>query len=536
MGGPDTEITEATTTVALEIAWFEPMPIAQTVNRLGLRSEASARFERGVDPYGIDTAQRPVRRAARRDVPRPRRPRRRGRRARRLAAAGRALVRGAHQPGQPDPRHVARGRDLPPLLDPIGYTVSGDGDVLDGRAAVVAPRLHRGDRRRRGGRPPLRLRPRRQGAARRRRCTAGCPCASSAGAGCARCCSVSASTKRCPTRSWPPTARARPVSTATPCASPTRSWPTRACCARRCGPGCCGPIAFNESHRRTGVALFEIGHVYPPGPGELPAEYEALGVVLAGEEAPAAVAVWREIAAAMGVGARIDQGRVPAGLHPTRSATLVAGRDADRRRRRDPSRRARGLRHHGAGRVLELDLRRCSPRAEAGGVEADQPVPVERPRPRVRAARRRAGGEAGQGHPPGGGGAARRPRAVRRVPGAGIADGTRSLAYRLRLQAPDRTLTDADVADVREKVRQDDEQAGRRAARLMEPSPRSSASRRPVAAAGCRAGCGSWCRCSCRDCCSGRSPWPCARAVTTTASRSRGPARSCRPSSVPPTT
>ena len=76
------------------------------------------------------------------------------------------------------------------------------------------------------------------------------------------------------------------------------------------------------------VALFEIGHVYPPGPGELPDEYEALGVVLAGEEAPAAVAVWREVAAAMGVGARIDQSVVPAGLHPTRSATLVAGRDA----------------------------------------------------------------------------------------------------------------------------------------------------------------------------------------------------------------
>jgi phenylalanyl-tRNA synthetase beta chain len=36
--------------------------------------------------------------------------------------------------------------------------------------------------------------------------------------------------------------------------------------------------------------------------------------------------------------------------------------------------------------------------------------------------------------------------------GAGIDDGTRSLAYRLRLQALDRTLTDADVADVRGRV------------------------------------------------------------------------------------
>jgi phenylalanyl-tRNA synthetase beta chain len=34
--------------------------------------------------------------------------------------------------------------------------------------------------------------------------------------------------------------------------------------------------------------------------------------------------------------------------------------------------------------------------------------------------------------------------------GSGVPAGTRSLAYRLRLQAPDRTLTDADVAAVRE--------------------------------------------------------------------------------------
>src|SRR5690606_29868488 len=66
---------------------------------------------------------------------------------------------------------------------------------------------------------------------------------------------------------------------------------------------------------------------YPPGTGELPDEYEALCVVLAGEAAPAAMAVWREIAAALGVGARIDQTRVPAGLHATRSATLQAGKE-----------------------------------------------------------------------------------------------------------------------------------------------------------------------------------------------------------------
>ena len=63
------------------------------------------------------------------------------------------------------------------------------------------------------------------------------------------------------------------------------------------------------------------------GPGELPDEREMLGVVLAGSEAPAALTVWRELAAALGTGARIDQQRVPAGLHPTRSAALIAGRE-----------------------------------------------------------------------------------------------------------------------------------------------------------------------------------------------------------------
>ena len=36
--------------------------------------------------------------------------------------------------------------------------------------------------------------------------------------------------------------------------------------------------------------------------------------------------------------------------------------------------------------------------------------------------------------------------------GAGVADGRRSLAFTLRLQAADRTLTDADVAEVRERI------------------------------------------------------------------------------------
>ena len=57
MGGLHSEITDGTTVIALEIASFEQTGMTRTMNRLGLRSEASARFERGVDPYGIERAQ-----------------------------------------------------------------------------------------------------------------------------------------------------------------------------------------------------------------------------------------------------------------------------------------------------------------------------------------------------------------------------------------------------------------------------------------------------------------------------------------------
>jgi phenylalanyl-tRNA synthetase beta chain len=50
MGGAAAEVSDTTTEILLESAYFEPSGIARTAKRLGLRSEASARFERGVDP------------------------------------------------------------------------------------------------------------------------------------------------------------------------------------------------------------------------------------------------------------------------------------------------------------------------------------------------------------------------------------------------------------------------------------------------------------------------------------------------------
>ncbi|HET6942440.1 MAG TPA: phenylalanine--tRNA ligase subunit beta, partial [Sphingomicrobium sp.] len=50
MGGEDSGVTEGTTDVMLEIAYFSPDRIAQTGQKLGISSDARSRFERGVDP------------------------------------------------------------------------------------------------------------------------------------------------------------------------------------------------------------------------------------------------------------------------------------------------------------------------------------------------------------------------------------------------------------------------------------------------------------------------------------------------------
>ena len=209
--------------------------------------------------------------------------------------------------------------------------------------------------------------------------------------------------------------------------------------------------------------MFEIGHVYPPGDGELPDEFEALCVVLAGRDAPAAMAVWREVSSALGVGARIDQGRVPAGLHATRSATLSLGNDP-------------------IGAVGEIDpavLERFDVAERVAVLELE-------PRPRAhQAAQGRRRGRRPAGMPssdldlafalPDDVPAEKLDRAIRQGAGAllvdldlfdmyrgvGVGEGRRSLAYRLRLQPTDRNLTDADIA-------------GRRAS-AVSPPRRSSA-------------------------------------------------------------
>jgi phenylalanyl-tRNA synthetase beta chain len=58
MGGADMEVSPSTTELLIESAEFDPLSIRTTARRLNLHSDSSYRFERGVDPEGVDWASR----------------------------------------------------------------------------------------------------------------------------------------------------------------------------------------------------------------------------------------------------------------------------------------------------------------------------------------------------------------------------------------------------------------------------------------------------------------------------------------------
>jgi phenylalanyl-tRNA synthetase beta chain len=55
MGGEHSGVTEATTDILIECAYFDPEHIARTGQKLALTSDARSRFERGVDPAFVET-------------------------------------------------------------------------------------------------------------------------------------------------------------------------------------------------------------------------------------------------------------------------------------------------------------------------------------------------------------------------------------------------------------------------------------------------------------------------------------------------
>ncbi len=328
MGGASSEISDATTTVLLETAWFRPEAIARTSKRLGLRSEASVRFERGVDAEGVP-------RAAARFVE--------------LLTA----TAGGHIDGglvdATDPAHLPAVLTVPVrtarvnailgtaltadqvrgYLEPIGFSTAGDGN---GTFAVTIPSWrpdsereidvieevarHHGYSRIPRTRPPVATVGHLNPYQRERRLVADIL----VGAGLSEAWATSFLAPDDLTRAGLPL-------TAVEVENPLAA--EESILRPSLLPGLLRALVTNANHRRPDVGLFEIGHVFlPPGDGErLPDEPEHLAAALPGHDAAGALRLWRGLAA----GLRLDRVRLRAatraGLHPTRTAEIVAGTD-----------------------------------------------------------------------------------------------------------------------------------------------------------------------------------------------------------------
>jgi phenylalanyl-tRNA synthetase beta chain len=450
MGGGNSEIDGGTTDVLLEMAWFHPIGIVKSSRRLKLASEASARFVKGTDPEVIDLA---MRRFAQLLAPSGAR-----------LESGRAVADGQLPPLRPVVRvrtaHVTRvlGQDLgadrvADLLDPIGFTTRAadvdldvvippwrydcatEIDVIEEVArhhgySALGTTVPKGELT--GGLTPRQTERR---ALRRsltgRGLTEAMPLPFLAPGELSRC-------------GLPDDG----ITIANPLVAEQSVLRTSLL------PGLVGAVAYNWSHRNHGVSLFEVGHVFRRSlepSAALPDEREQLGAVLAGRDAADGVHLWRAVAEALGVsGARLENAEV-AGLHPTRAARVfVAEVLVGQVGELDPAvLDAHGIGERVAYLEVDLDTLLALPHGDRSyrpfslypssdvdlAFEVDDDVPASV----VEDAVRRAGGELLWSV-----------ELFDVYRGPGVADGRRGLAYRLRLQAPDRTLTDADVAAVRD--------------------------------------------------------------------------------------
>ena len=451
MGGASCEISEATTDVLLEMAWFLPMSISRTSRRLGLRTEASARFDKGCDPEVIDlAADRFCQLAA--EI------------CGATTAPDAVDVRGELPDRSPVRVRTARvnamlGTDLdaPTIaahLGSIGFVttpVGPDHDVVvpswryDSSTEIdvieEVARLHGYSRI-----APEPLPSARTGRLTDRQLERRALRGAMVGMGLAEAMPLPFLAPGDLTRCGLPD---EGISLANPLVADESVLRTSLL------PGLVKAVAHNATRRQPGVGLFEIGHVFrtPPAGELLPDERECLAAIRAGLDAEGAVAAWQVVADTLAVAdATLVNGEVP-GLHPTRSGQIVvAGEAVGELGEIDPEVLAR---HDIAERVdwLQVDLTRLLalphgdrpyrlvsrfPSSDIDlAFDVADPVPVTA----VEATVREAGGvlldslqlfDVFRGDP--------------------VGAGRRSLAFSLRLQAADRTLTDDEVQGVRRAV------------------------------------------------------------------------------------
>ena len=466
MGGANSEIDAATTEIALETAWFEPGGIRRTSQRLALRTEASARFERGVDPLGVDYSVTRFSAILRESCPRL------------VVHTGANDPRTRHLPKQPVVSlRVAQvnrvlgtalgAREVAAMLGKIGFVCtpkkiaakkgsavqSGPGfsvkvpswrpdctdeiDLVEEVARHVgydALGKHVSQSTQPGGLSALQH---------RRRALRDLVLSFGASEAMPNPFLAPGDHERAGVA-----LEANAHGSALELENPLVVEESLLRTSLR--PGMLKAVAFNVSHRANDIALYELGHVYRAAPGhDLPDETEQLCIMAVGLDASAAVGWWSQITAVFGVGAQLDQSRVPSGYHATRSATLARGKQV-------------------VGYVGEIDRmvlaaygideRVACLEVDASLLLGESPkVPVAKPVSRfpssdfdlafvvpaalAAAAVQRALKQAA--------GALAEEVVLFDVFRASPADASRSLAYRVRLRATDRTLTDAEVASVR---------------------------------------------------------------------------------------
>ena len=341
MGGASSEIGATTTRVLLEAAYFVPMAIARTSKRLNLRTEASARFERGCDPAGIDrAAERFCELLALTGGPD-------------LTLADGVLDVAARRAG------AARG-DRPPVAGqrPARHRTAGTG-----HRRAAAPARHGGhpDRRRRrpGRRGGADLPPRHPPRARSARptwprrwpaptATPGCPAGTPPGPSPVGSPRTSAQRRRLKDvlcglgacEAWTAAFVTEADQLAAGCAPPYVEVANPLVDAERylrssMAPGLVRAVLYNAERRQGDVRLFEVGSVFriaeiPSGDGPTAEAVERLGAVFAGEgdDAWSAVAAWHTVADALGLaGWSMEQGPRdgdgPRVTHGYRSAALA---------------------------------------------------------------------------------------------------------------------------------------------------------------------------------------------------------------------
>ena len=450
MGGLDSEVSASTSSLAVEIAHFDSQRIVSSASRLGLRTEASIRFERGVDPHGVERAfdrfvellsltcpDLVVRRSVARRV-------------------SKALV-PPMRPVEVRRSEIQRvlgidlaGSQVADLLAPIGFAVSGKSDALRVEIPSWRPDCsmeidvieeiarHYGYDELGKSVPKSPVYGRLTGAQLRRRTLRDVVL----GLGLS---------ETMPNPFLAPgdlEAVGLNSEDALRLANPLVAEESILRTSLR--PGMLKTVLYNQSHRVEGIRIFELGHVYPQGDGELPDEFESLCLMASGEDAASAMRWWTEISSALDIGAQLDQVRAPQGYHPSRSATLSRGKLVLGAVGEIDPRVLDSLGVQGRVACLELNASLIcgeSPRVPVAKAVSRFPsadfdlaflAAAETTAASISRALRQASGAALDGL-----------QIFDVYRGADLPPGTRSIGFRIRLRASDRTLTDEEVAEIR---------------------------------------------------------------------------------------